>query len=42
MFRGYVLDGGNRYREADVEPTFAANVTITYPNPRLDGVVWDG
>jgi len=38
--RGQVLDGSNRYREASVEPTFAAKRrTISYPNPRLDGVV---
>jgi hypothetical protein len=31
--RGQVLDGSNRYREAGVEPTFAANVGLSASLP---------
>ena len=41
--RGQVLDGSNRYREAGVEPTFAANVglsaTLTLDSMEL---YWNG
>jgi hypothetical protein len=41
--QGQVLDGSNRYREAGVEPTFAANVglsaTLTLDSMEL---YWNG
>ena len=39
--RGQVLDDSNRYREAGVEPTFAANVG---PSATLDSMelYWNG
>jgi hypothetical protein len=41
--RGQVLDGSNRYREAGVEPTFAANVGPS-PTLTLDSMelYWNG